>query len=330
MTITFTRDDQPGIRRKGRKHFTYVHPNGRPVSAVVAQRINALAIPPAWTDVWISPDPNSHIQATGRDARGRKQYRYHDDFRRKRDKAKFSRLVEFGDALGGIRAQVDRDLRNPALSRDRVVAAVIRLMDQTYVRVGNEHYARENKSFGLTTLRCRHAHLDGQSLHLRFNGKGGKLVEVTCCDASLARVVRRCQDLPGQQLFQYVNGDGAPHGVASGDINDYLRAIADIDATAKTFRTWGASLLAAEAFASLETPPSERALRSVIKETLEPVAATLGNTVAVCRSSYVHPTVLTSFEKGTLQDRWAQGPSRARGGLSANERRLLAVLQPPV
>ena len=329
MAITFVRDDGPGIRRQGRKRFKYVDAKGREVPDEVAQRIRALAIPPAWTDVWICPDENGHIQATGRDARGRKQYRYHDAYRSRRERHKFNRLAEFGQALGTIRTRVDADLRQSQLSRERVIAAVIRLLDQTYIRVGNSRYAKENKSFGLTTLRCKHVHVEGKSLHLNFIGKGGKEFDVTCCDGRLARVVRRCKDLPGQALFQYVNGDGAPHPIGSGDVNDYLREIADIDATAKTYRTWGASLLAAEAFASIETPESERELRGVVKATLEPVAATLGNTVAVCRASYVHPKVLTMFEKGTIQEKWAAGPKRAAGGLSASERKLLALLTSP-
>ena len=325
--ICFVRDDGPGIRRNGRKRFTYVDARGKEVSAKVRTRIESLAIPPAWTNVWICPDESGHIQATGRDARGRKQYRYHPSFRSRRERAKFHNLVAFGDALGALRKRVDADLRSPTLSRERVVAAVISLLEQTYIRVGNEAYARDNKTFGLTTLRCRHVHVQGESLHLHFTGKGGKVIDVSCCDGRLARVARRCHELPGQALFQYVNDEGLPQPVTSTDLNNYLRDATGVDATAKTFRTWGASLLAAGAFAELETPTSEVELRRVIKATLEPVAHVLGNTVAVCRASYVHPKVLRAFETGALQRVWNEGPGRGAKGLTADERRLLAVLR---
>ena len=328
--ITFVRDDSPGIRREGRARFRYVDTRGREVSDTVRKRIEALAIPPAWEHVWICPDPQGHIQATGRDARGRKQYRYHSAFRRRRERAKFRGLVPFGEGLGVLRKRVDGDLRSTNLSRSRVLAAVVALLDQTYIRVGNEGYARDNKTFGLTTLRCRHVDVRGDRLHLRFNGKGGKVFDLTCCDPRLARVVRRCQDLPGQLLFQYVDDDGKPSSISSGDLNDYLRETTGLeDATAKTFRTWGASLLAAELFAELDPPPPSSAaeLGRIVNATLAPVAQTLGNTVAVCRASYVHPKVLDTFEQGTLGPAWREGPSRARQGLSAEERRLRGVLR---
>ena len=324
--ITFVRDDAPGIRRKGTRRFRYVDARGREVSARERERINALAIPPAWTNVWISPDPSSHIQATGRDARGRKQYRYHDEFRRRREHVKFKSLREFGVALGALRKRVDADLRSPALTRTRVLAAVVCLLDQTFVRVGNEGYARTNKTFGLTTLRCKHVDVTGARLRMQFTGKGGKAFDVSCCDARLARVVRRCQDLPGQLLFQYESEDGTPAAVSSGDLNEYLRETTGLDVTAKTFRTWAASVMAAEALAAYPAPQSPREFGSSVKEALTPVANALGNTVAVCRSSYVHPVVLRAFENGTLADKWEAGPSRAANRLSVNERKLLALL----
>ena len=325
--ISFVRDDAPGIRRHGRRRFRYVDARGREVPAKVKARIDSLAIPPAWSDVWICPDPGGHIQATGRDARGRKQYRYHTAFRNRRERVKFRSLVPFGDALGDLRARIDTDLRSPSLSRERVVAAVAALLDQTYVRVGNEGYARTNKTFGLTTLRCRHVDVSGERVRFRFAGKGGKPVDVTCCDARLARVVRRCHELPGQLLFQYEDSDGTPSAVSSGDLNDYLRDATGLDATAKTFRTWGASLLAARRLAVVEAPSSAAEFGRVVNAELTPVAQVLGNTVAVCRSSYVHPTILDSFEKGTLGAAWLDGPSRGGKGLSADERRLLHLLR---
>jgi DNA topoisomerase-1 len=318
--ISFVTDEVPGIRRRRRgKKFVYVSPTGRELNGTIAKRIDALAIPPAWTDVWICPDPSGHIQATGRDAKGRKQYRYHPSFRLRREKLKFNGLIPFGESLGALRAQVDKDLRAATLSRERVLAALVALMERTYVRVGNEGYARTNKTFGLTTLRCRHVDLDGTRLQLRFVAKGGKAVEIECCDARLARVVRRCQDLPGQLLFQYLDADGVPTPVSSNDFNEYLRATTGLDATAKTFRTWGATLLAAEAFVAAEPGAS-------VPRVLAPVAEQLHNTVAVCRNSYVHPTVIRRFEEGTLAQRWAEGPTRAANRLAANERKLLHVL----
>jgi DNA topoisomerase-1 len=325
--IAYVRDDQPGIRRLGSKRFRYVDAQGRPVPAKTVARISALAIPPAWTNVWICPDPDGHIQATGRDARGRKQYRYHDGFRSRRERAKFRDLIPFGEALGGLRARVDADLRHSGLGRERVLAAVVSLMEQTFIRVGNESYAKTNKTFGLTTLRCRHVDVTGSSLHLHFTGKGGKDFDIACCDARLARVARRCQDLPGQLLFQYLDENGNPSPVTSTDLNAYVREVTGLDATAKTFRTWGATSLAAQAFVGADPPSSQAEFGRVVNETLRPVAAALGNTVAVCRNSYVHPTVLRRYEAGTLSALWDAGPNRAANGVTVAERRLLHVLR---
>jgi DNA topoisomerase-1 len=322
-------DDEPGIERHGRSRFRYVLQTTRePVTdARVLDRIRSLAIPPAWTDVWICRDPAGHIQATGRDAKGRKQYRYHPSFRQRRERRKFGQLIPFGEALGDLRRAVDADLRRRSLERERVIAAVVGLLERTYVRVGNESYARTNGSYGLTTLRCKHVDVEGSRLRLQFNAKGGKWVDVSCCDARLARVVRRCQELPGQHLFQYVDESGATVPVCSTDVNDYIRAVSGFDATAKTFRTWGASLLAAQTLSVLEPPASAKAATAAIKESVALVAEQLVNTPAVCKASYIHPVVLQSFEKGTLPDLWASGPSRARNRVIADERRLLHVLQ---
>ncbi|HVV36315.1 MAG TPA: hypothetical protein VHC63_06895 [Acidimicrobiales bacterium] len=307
--ITFVSDQTPGIRRQRRgraKHFTYISPTGRELNGAVAARINALAIPPAWTDVWICPDPNGHIQATGRDARGRKQYRYHPQYRQGRERAKFRNLVPFGEALGALRARIDTDLRSPTLTYERVVAGVVALIGETFVRVGNESYARTNETYGITTLRTNHVDVSGTHLHLCFVGKGGKEFDLDCCHPRVARLVRRLQDLPGQRLFQYVDDDGVVRAVSSNNVNDYLRTATGVDATAKTFRTWGASLLAAQQL-RVDPPPK-------LNDALRPVADALGNTLAVCKASYVHPRVIALHEKGTLHDAWARGPARAAGG----------------
>jgi DNA topoisomerase I len=316
--ITYVSDETPGIRRRRHgKRFAYLSATGRVLNGKVKQRIDALAIPPAWTDVWICPDPSGHIQATGRDARGRKQYRYHQQYRQRRERAKFRDLVAFGEALPALRARIDADLRHPGLHADRVVAAIVSLIGQTFVRVGNDDYARTNKTFGITTLRNAHVDVSGSHLRMHFVGKGGKEFDVDCCEPRAARVVRRLQDLPGQRLFQYVDEAGDVRAVTSTDVNAYLRDATGIDATAKTFRTWGATLLAAQ----------ELLTASRLNEGLQPVADALGNTVAICRSSYVHPTVITHFERGTLAEVWNAGPSRGARGLSRDERRLLHVLQ---
>ena len=329
--LAYVTDDEPGIARHGRTRFRYIRQaTGREVrSDADLARIRALAVPPAWTDVWICADPGGHIQATGRDARGRKQYRYHAAFRSRRERRKFDQLPAFGRALGGLRKQIDDDLRSPQLSRERLLAAMVSLLDLTYVRIGNAEYARDNKSYGLTTLRCSHLDVEGSRLRLRFPGKGGRRFDVECCDPRLARVVRRCQELPGQRLFQYLDDEGAPTPITSTDVNDYLRGATDIDVTAKTFRTWGASLLAAEELVAIDPPNSARGAGAAINAALVAVADRLGNTVAVCRNSYVHPAVLSEFEQGTIHDRWFEGPKRAASGLTASERRLLAILPAP-
>ncbi len=322
-------DDEPGIARRGRSRFRYVDlaTQTEVRDPEVLDRIRALAIPPAWTNVWICSDPYGHIQATGRDARGRKQYRYHAVFRQKRERRKFSQLVPFGESLSGLRKAVDADLRRRSLERERVLAAVIGLLERTYVRVGNEAYARTNRSFGLTTLRCKHVDVEGSRLRLQFNAKGGKWMDVSCCDARLARVVRRCQELPGQALFQYIDESGEVARVSSTDVNEYIREVSGFDATAKTFRTWGATLMAAQLLSSVEPPASERATKAAINESIRSVADRLGNTPAVCKASYVHPVILSSFERGTLPELWTAGPTRARNHVSADERRLLHVLE---
>jgi DNA topoisomerase-1 len=328
--LRYADDRQPGIRRLGKARFRYqLEKTGEPVrDRGELVRIKSLAVPPAWTDVWICPDPRGHLQATGRDARGRKQYRYHADHRAAREQTKFADLVPFGAALGGLRQQVDADLSRPGLPFERVVALVIALLEQTYVRVGNESYAAENGTFGLTTLRRRHVKVDHGSLQLRFVGKGGRRHEVECADPRLCKLIRKCQELGGQLLFEYEDAAGELSPVSSHDVNTYLRESTGLDSTAKTFRTWGATLMAATELAARggldPDGPSNPALNEVIAQ----VAARLGNTPAVCRSSYIHPVVLSTFEDGRLAERWTDGPSRAAGGLNADERRLLHLLEP--
>jgi DNA topoisomerase-1 len=330
LDLVWVDDSVPGLRRRrcGRS-FTYVDPAGAVVRDERARaRIRALVIPPAWEDVWICPDPRGHLQATGRDARGRKQYRYHPRFREHRDSMKFERMYDFGEALPSIRNQVAHDLTQPGLSREKVIATVVRLLEATLIRVGNEEYARANKSYGLTTLRDKHAHFDGHGFRFVFRAKSGIDCSVTVNDARLRRIVKRCQDLPGQVLFQYVDDDGHPRPVTSTDVNDYLRDAAGIPVTAKDFRTWMGTVMCASTLAEMPPPSSASEQKQVLKAALEAVAAQLRNTPAVSRGSYVHPRVIEAYEDGSLPRRWAAGPSRPARQLVADERRLLALLRP--
>ena len=290
-------------------------------------RVRSLAIPPAWTDVWISADPRGHLQATGRDARGRKQYRYHPDFRSHRDAVKFDRLYAFGSALPAIRRQVAHDLALPGVPKEKVVAAIVRLLEQTLVRVGNEEYARTNGSYGLTTLRDQHATFTSAGLRLFFKGKHGIETNVTVQDRKLAKIVKRCQDLPGQQLFQYVGDDDELRPISSTDVNQYLRDIAGTDITAKDYRTWIGTLLAASAFAVLPPPARESQAKRTVVQVCNVVSENLGNTPTVCRASYMHPKVVDGYRDGSLQAFWER-PARGSRALVAEERKLLAYVRP--
>lgn len=328
--LRYVSDRGPGLRRRrAGTGFVYVDEEGRVVrdEATVA-RIRSLAIPPAWTDVWISPDPNGHLQAVGRDARGRKQYRYHPRWRQVRDETKYGRMVAFGNALPRVRAAVARDLAQTGLTRRRVLATIVRLLDTTYLRVGNEEYARTNESYGLTTLRGRHVEVRGETLRFRFRGKSGKVHDVQVSDRRVARVVRRCRDLPGQELFQYLDAAGAPQPVSSGDVNDYLREASGEDFTAKDFRTWAGTLLAASHLAGADRAISQRARKSAIARAVEAVAERLGNTPAVCRASYIHPAVLGAFLEAGDIERWQRASVRVRrkAGLRPEEAVLLRFL----
>jgi DNA topoisomerase I len=325
--LRYVTDGRPGIRRKrAGKGFSYVSPEGSPVrDEGELRRIRALAVPPAWTDVWICPDPRGHIQATGRDARGRKQYRYHTRWREVRDETKYGRMVAFGDVLPEIRRRVSADLRKDGLPRAKVLAAVVRLLETTLIRVGNEEYAKENRSYGLTTLRDRHVRVRGDTLRFEFVGKGGQRRRIDLRDAKLARIVKRCQDLPGQVLFQYVGDDAHVRDVGSEDVNDYLREITGQEFTAKDFRTWTGTVMAALALAELEPFRSQRQAKKNVVSAIEQVAERLGNTPAVCRECYVHPQVIDAYLDGSpiLIDRSAK---RSRG-LSSEERAVLRFLK---
>jgi DNA topoisomerase-1 len=300
--LRYLNDSMPGIRRRrAGKGFTYIGLDGKRLADKrVLARIRSLAIPPAWTDVWICPIARGHLQATGRDARGRKQYRYHPRWHAVRDEAKYERMIAFGRALPRIRRRVEEDLSLPGLPRERVLAAVVRLLEKTGVRVGNEEYARENRSFGLTTLRSRHADVGTSRIRFRFRGKGGKEHDVELSDRRLARIVARCQELPGQALFTYLDDEGVPRTVDSADVNDYLREISGEEFTAKDFRTWSGTVLAAWALAELTEFDSEAQAKRNVVRAVEAVAERLGNTPAVSRRSYVHPTVIDAYLDGDV------------------------------
>lgn len=316
--LHFVSDQSAGIRRKRRgRSFHYALPGGGRVSPADRLRIQHLAIPPAWTDVWISPHADTHLQATGRDAKGRKQYRYHDDWRLHRETTKFDHLTAFARALPAVRRGVRKDLTLRGISRERVLATVVCLLDKTLIRIGNDEYARTNHSYGLTTLQNRHARVRGSHIHFSFRGKSGRRHEIDLEDKTLARVVRRCQELPGQELFEFLGTDGEPHPIGSGDVNDYLRRLTGADFTAKEFRTWHGTNLALNALVNL--PPVRHPVAVVSRE----VAAALGNTPAVCRRSYIHPAVIRACESQLPVPPPARGPS----GLTVDERRTLAFLE---
>ena len=300
--LLYVNDDDPGLRRiKSGDGFDYRDPDGDRVDdARTLDRIRALAIPPAWTDVWICPSTRGHIQATGRDQRGRKQYRYHEGWRRDRDGLKFGRMIAFGRALPKLRAQVEKDLARRGLPRDKVVAAVVRLMELTLIRVGNEAYAKENKSFGLTTLRDRHARLSSVGGAFQFKGKSGVVHTTGFRDRRLARIVKACQDVPGQRLFQYLDDDGQRRSVESADVNAYIRAAMGEDFSAKDFRTWAGTLAAARALCLIPKATSATEAKRNVNTCVKAVAGLLGNTAAVCRGSYIHPLVLESYQQGVL------------------------------
>lgn len=295
--LVYTTDQEPGIRRvrKG-KGFAYVGPDDKPMTdASTLDRIRALAIPPAWKEVWISTRPRGHLQATGRDARGRKQHRYHPRWREIRDANKFDRMITFARVLPRIRRRVARDLRREDLPREKVVATIVRLLETTFARIGNAEYARQNGSFGLTTLRDRHVDVRGSKVRFLFKGKSGREVSVGVTDRRVAAVIKRCEELPGQLLFQYVDAGGERRAVTSDDVNQYLREASDEDVTAKDFRTWAGTVLAARALREIGGFDSESEAKRNVIEAIDVVARKLGHTRAVCRKSYVHPDVIATY-----------------------------------
>jgi DNA topoisomerase-1 len=330
--LRYVSDTSPGIARKrAGKGFSYAGPDGERISdKKEIARIRSLAIPPAYTDVWICPHPNGHIQATGRDARGRKQYRYHPRWREIRDETKFGRMLEFSQVLPVIRERIERDLSRPGLSREKVLATVVRLLECTGIRVGNDEYARANRSFGLTTLRSHHVEISGSTLRFQFRGKGGKIHDVALTDRRLARIVTHCQAVPGETLFQYVDADNVRQTVDSGDVNQYLREITSQEFTAKDFRTWAGTIQAVAALQELGPAGTEREAKSAILKAIDQVAEQLNNTRAVCRKYYVHPAVFETYQAGAMLQALENGNGTAAAAaaaeLSAKERAVVRLL----
>ena len=307
--LRYVSNDQPGLsrQRKG-EEFEYFDTKGKPIrDEQRLLRIKRLAIPPAWSDVWICPSPNGHIQAIGRDARRRKQYRYHERWREIRDENKYDRLINFGKALPKIRRRLKKDLALGGLPREKVLATIVELLERSFIRVGNEEYARENKSFGLTTMQDRHVDVKGSKLRFRFRGKSGRQHEVDVTDRRIARIVSKLQDLPGQSLFQYLDGEGNVRDITSQDVNEYLREITGEDFTAKDFRTWAGTVLAAIALSAAGEFETTKQAKTNIKHAISAVAEVLGNTLAVCRQCYIHPIILETYLKGNSIDGLKQG-----------------------
>jgi DNA topoisomerase-1 len=322
--LRYVTDGYAGIsRRRSGKGWSYYDEHGSRIASPIARlRLNALAIPPAWVDVWICPDPDGHIQVTARDARGRKQYRYHASYRAARDQSKFRRMLEFSEILPILRASVERDLRAGDLTRRQLLATVVRLLDRTLIRVGNDEYARTNHSYGLTTMRSRHARVEGTHLRFSFHGKSGVEHSVTVDDPRIARIVQRCQEMHGQEIFQYLDASGTRKLLVSDDVNDYLRKASGRDITAKDFRTWGGTMAAAVALQAMGPAASPGEAERNIVRALDVVAERLGNTRTVCRKFYVHPALLAAYQSGltaplastveTRGDRRASSPAALR------------------
>jgi DNA topoisomerase-1 len=331
--LRYVSDLKPGIRRKkAGAHFSYIGIDGKPIhDEQTLKRIRALAIPPAWSDVWICPYERGHIQATGRDAKGRKQYRYHARWRQVRDETKYHRMVEFGRALPGIRARVERDLALPGMPRDKVLATVVRLLESTLIRVGNETYARENKHYGLTTMRNRHVQVKGSKVVFHFTGKSGVKHEIDVADKHLARIIKRLQDLPGHHLFQYRDEDGELQDVDSDAVNAYLQEISGESFTAKDFRTWAGTLIAAQTLQEFEVFDSEAQARKNVVQAIERVAERLGNTPSVCRKCYVHPEIIDAYMDGgmshTVREMVQQEISQGLEELRPEEAAVMMLLQ---
>ncbi|MEO8456200.1 MAG: DNA topoisomerase IB [Chloroflexota bacterium] len=319
----------PGIRReKNGESFRYFDQYGKPVKDTETLiRIKHLVIPPVWTDIWISPLSNGHLQAVGRDVKGRKQYRYHNKWRQVRDEAKYGHTIAFARALPAVRRRVQKDIALPGLPRDKVLATVVRLLEMTLIRVGNDEYARDNNSYGLTTMRDRHAKIQGSRVEFSFVGKSGKKHAISVDDKHLAGIVRRCRDIPGYDLFQYYDENGESHAISSGDVNDYIRSITGQDFTAKDFRTWTGTLLAATALKVFDPFGSQAEAKRNVVAAIEGVSQKLGNTPSVCRKCYVHPDILASYLDGDLPESLVSDDSAKVRGLGAEESVVLAFLE---
>jgi DNA topoisomerase-1 len=300
--LEYTSDTVPGIKRvKHHDSFRYVHPDGKAVTdEPTLKRIRSLVIPPAWTDVWICASPYGHLQAVGRDAKGRKQYRYHPAYRSQRDQTKFGRMLAFGTALPKIRERVDEDLRLPGLSKNKVLATIIRLLDRTCMRIGNDEYAKQNDSFGLTTLHDKHVKIEGGKMRFKFRGKSGQFQDIELEDPRLAKIVKKCRDIPGWELFQYVDDNGESTRITSTDVNNYIREITGEDFTAKDFRTWGGTGWAALVFEELGPADNASDAKKRVVEAIKSVSAKLGNRPATCKKYYVHPAILDAYADGSL------------------------------
>ena len=331
--LRYVNDNERGIQRKrAGRHFSYIGLNGKPIrDPAVLERVKKLGIPPAWTNVWICTDPRGHIQATGRDAKGRKQYRYHPDWRAVRDETKYERMIAFGEALPRIRQRVQQDMAQPGLSREKVLAAIVRLLEVTLIRVGNEEYARDNGSFGLTTMRDQHVEIKDAKLKFHFRGKSGKEWSVDLKDRRLAKIVKSCQAVPGQELFQYIDDEGERQTIDSADVNAYLQEITGREFTAKDFRTWAGTVLAAWALQEFEAFDSQTQAKKNVVRAIERVAERLGNTPAVCRKCYVHPEVLGAYLDGalllTLKDEVESEMSTELHDLHPEEAAVMAFLR---
>ncbi len=326
--LRYVTDGVSGIRRKRvGSGWAYYAPDGTLIQdSSFRKRLNSLAIPPAWTQVWICPDPDGHIQATARDARGRKQYRYHPQYREARDRSKFRRMLEFSEVLPRLRERIERDLRAETLSRRQILATVVRLLDKTLIRVGNDEYVRENRSYGLTTLRRRHVTVDGTMLRFSFRGKSGVEHTIAVADPRLAKIVQRCRELPGQELFQYIDAKGRRQLISSEDINAYLREASGRDITAKDFRTWGGTMLAAVELRRMGPPASRRETDRNIIAAIDAVAERLGNTRAVCRKYYVHPALLEAYRMGeTVPQPPPKGQARRQRGAALRRDEVLVL-----
>ncbi|HEY1987507.1 MAG TPA: DNA topoisomerase IB [Terracidiphilus sp.] len=331
--LRYVTDAKPGITRKRwRKAFRYFDANGALIKdETILARIKSLVIPPAWTEVWICPNANGHLQATGRDARKRKQSRYHPRWREVRDETKYERMKVFGEALPRIREHVERDLALPGLPREKVLATIVRLLEVTFIRVGNQEYARENQSYGLTTMRDKHVDVSGSTVRFRFKGKSGKLHSIDLNDRRLAKIVKRCQDLPGYELFQYVDDDGSHNSVDAADVNEYLRSITDQQFTAKDFRTWAGTVLACTMLREFEAFESQTQGKKNVVQAIKSVAEQLGNTPSVCRKCYVHPAVIETYMGGTMvkafEDQVKKQLHKAPHALRREELDLLYLLE---